>query len=295
MFLNDECRVKHNNSKQTDEAILQPPADLAAQVTSALIEDVGGGDITGQLIAETHHCEAVLTCREAAVLCGQPWVNETFHQIGGDLNISWLVQEGDSIKADTICARLSGPARQLMAGERTALNFLQVLTATATLTNRFVKQLAGTEARLLDTRKTIPGLRTAQKYAVRCGGGHNHRMGLFDRFLIKENHISAIGGIAQAVQQARARLPATLLEIEVETLNELKEACATVPDMILLDNFSLSDMRSAVEAADGIPLEASGNITENNLVAIAATGVNFISAGALTKNIQATDFSLRVI
>lgn len=277
-----------------DKAILQPPFDLAAQVTSALLEDVGSGDVTSQLIAENQKCEAELICREEAILCGQPWVNEAYHQLGADVSIDWLVQEGAPIKANTICARFFGSAKQLMSGERTALNFLQSLTGTATITDRFVQQLAGTKTRLLDTRKTIPGLRTAQKYAVRCGGGQNHRMGLFDRFLIKENHITAIGGIAAAIEAARMQSLSLPLEIEVENLDELRAAYAAAPDIILLDNFSLANMKAAVQIIQGqLPLEVSGNITEGNLLAIAATGVDFVSVGALTKDIRAVDFSLR--
>jgi nicotinate-nucleotide pyrophosphorylase (carboxylating) len=265
-----------------------------ADVGAYLKEDVGSGDITAAIIAETVQAEAVVITREAMVVCGQPWFNAVFNYLNADLNIDWLVQEGEAIGEGSTLCNLNGSARVLLTGERTALNLLQTLSATATVARQYADAVAGTACKVLDTRKTIPGLRNAQKYAVVCGGCYNHRIGLYDGVLIKENHIIAAGSIANAVHVARKQSSA-LVEVEVESLVEFQEACEAKPDRIMLDNFTLDDMRSAVALNyNGIELEASGNITLENIRAIAETGIDFISIGALTKNIKAIDLSMRI-
>ena len=268
---------------------------IQLSVATALREDIGDGDISAELIDENTIAQATIISREPAILCGSAWVNEVFEQLSGDVEISWAAADGDRITADQVLCTIAGRVRALLTGERTALNFLQLLCATATTTRRCVDLIAGTGARLLDTRKTVPGLRVAQKYAVLCGGGCNHRNGLFDAFLIKENHIVAAGGIAKACVRARELHPEKLLEIEVETLGELEQALSAGVDRVMLDNFNLSAIGQAVALNDKrVQLEASGGVDENSLRAIAETGVDFISVGALTKNIVAVDLSMRI-
>ncbi|MDP4536460.1 carboxylating nicotinate-nucleotide diphosphorylase [Alkalimonas collagenimarina] len=273
---------------------------IRASVAAALAEDLGQlpveqGDITASLIPAVQLAEATIISREAAIICGTAWVDEVFQQLDPTVTIEWQVQDGDSVAANQLLCRLNGPARSLLTGERTALNFLQTLSGTATTTDQYVQHLSGSHTQLLDTRKTIPGLRLAQKYAVRCGGGQNHRIGLFDAFLIKENHIAAAGGISQAVQQAQHNFPGKPVEVEVENLAELEQALAAGADIIMLDNFSLSDTQQAVQLTQQrAKLEVSGNITSERLRELAATGVDFISSGALTKHVQAIDLSMRL-
>jgi len=263
-------------------------------ISPFLAEDIGSGDITAKIISIDTYAMARIITREAMVCCGQEWVNAVFRELNPELKIEWQVQEGEWVEADTLLCALSGLARPLLTGERTALNLLQTLSATATQAQRYAQAVAGTTCKVLDTRKTIPGLRDAQKYAVLCGGCHNHRIGLYDAFLIKENHIMAAGSIAKAVAMAR-KISDKQLEIEVETLLELEQAIAAKPDRIMLDNFSLQDLELAVaNVAGDIELEASGNITLDNIRRIAQTGVDYISIGALTKNIQAIDLSMRI-
>ncbi|MEQ8290303.1 MAG: carboxylating nicotinate-nucleotide diphosphorylase [Gammaproteobacteria bacterium] len=261
-------------------------------VALALKEDVGTEDITASLLDEGASSKATLISREDAVLCGKAWFDESFRQLDTDIKIDWKVEDGDTIHVNQKLCVLTGCTRALLTGERTAINFLQTLSGTATMVSEYVRQIRGTGARLLDTRKTLPGLRLAQKYAVTCGGGMNHRVGLYDGFLIKENHILANGSITNAIQQAKKRdLP---VEVEVENLKELEEALEADPDRILLDNFSIDELFRAVEMAQGrTSLEASGNITLKNLRNVAKTGVDYISIGALTKHVTAVDFSLR--
>ncbi|MCK7459045.1 carboxylating nicotinate-nucleotide diphosphorylase [Idiomarina aminovorans] len=283
----------------------QPELQLAIQdsVSAALKEDLSGNDarldITAQLILEQSQSYASIITREDAVICGCDWVDQVFHQLGQEVGIEWLVQDGDKVTANTELCRLKGPSRILLTGERTALNFLQTLSATATTTYQYSQLLKDYKTQLLDTRKTLPGMRLAQKYAVRCGGGVNHRIGLFDAYLIKENHIFACGGIAQAVTAAKQLNPGKTVEVEVENLNEFSQALAAQADVIMLDNFSLVDIEQAVKQsraneAHTAKLEVSGNITDARLPELAATGVDFISSGALTKNIQAIDLSMRI-
>jgi nicotinate-nucleotide pyrophosphorylase (carboxylating) len=270
------------------------PRDIAETVSRALNEDVGSGDVTAALIGEETRAHARVLVREPAVICGQPWFNETFAQISDAVKVEWHVRECDVVPADTRICSLEGPARAILTGERTALNFLQTLSATATRTHELVALVEGTNAKILDTRKTIPGLRQAQKYAVVCGGGRNHRTGLYDAILIKENHILAAGSITAAIRTAREMYPALTLEVETENLEEFDEALAAEPDIIMLDNYSLQDMREAVARRRGnVKLEASGGVTRETLRAIAETGVDFISVGALTKDIKAVDLSMR--
>ena len=274
------------------------PPDLEEQVARALVEDVGAGDLTAALVPRERVGRATVITREAAVICGQPWVNAVFRQIDPAVQVQWEVAEGASVTPDQLLLRLSGPARALLTGERTALNFLQTLSGTATTTRRYVDLLAGLPCRILDTRKTIPGLRRAQKYAVRCGGGSNHRMGLYDGILVKENHIMAAGSIAAAVNAARAQGAKVPVEVEVETLDELRQALDAGADMALLDEFSLDDMRAAVAMNRSHPrgpmkLEASGSVSIETLRSIAETGVDFVSIGSLTKHVRAVDLSMR--
>jgi len=264
------------------------------QVANALDEDVGSGDISAQLIDESAQLETELLAREEAVLCGIQWFDEVFRQCDSRIATRWQARDGDSIGAGDVVCEVSGPARGLLTAERSALNFLQTLSGTATLTRRYCELIRHTDCRILDTRKTIPQLRVAQKYAVLCGGGNNHRIGLFDAFLIKENHLAASGGIAATVARARQLHPGKLLEVEVESLEQLQQALDAGVERALLDNFSPAELRSAVELTAGaIELEASGNVDFDNLVEIASTGVNFVSIGALTKNLRSIDFSLR--
>ncbi len=270
-------------------------AQIKEQVRQALAEDIGGGDITAALISAETQGKATIITREAGVLCGTAFATEAFKQVDERCELSWLVDEGQWIDADTVLVQIEGPARALLTAERTALNFLQLLSGTATLAHHYAQRVSHTGVRLLDTRKTLPGLRLAQKYAVKCGGCHNHRIGLYDAFLIKENHILAAGSIGSAVSAARQIAPEKLVEVEVENQAELDQALAAGADRIMLDNFSLEDLRAAViHAAGRAELEASGNVTEETLVTIAETGVDIISIGALTKHVKALDLSLRM-
>ncbi|HDY81615.1 MAG TPA: carboxylating nicotinate-nucleotide diphosphorylase [Halieaceae bacterium] len=270
-------------------------AVVLSNVRTALAEDVGSGDITAALIAPDNQATARVITREGGVLCGNPWVDAVFAELDPAVAIEWQARDGESITAGVSLFTLRGPARALLTGERTALNFLQLLSGTATTCRRYADLVSGTGVKLLDTRKTIPGLRIAQKYAVTCGGCHNHRIGLFDAFLIKENHINACGGIAAAVNTARSHAPGMPVEVEVENLEELQQALAAACDRVMLDNFSLEQMASAVNLAGGrIELEASGNVTEATLRSIAETGVDYISIGALTKDCKALDLSMRL-
>jgi nicotinate-nucleotide pyrophosphorylase (carboxylating) len=276
-----------------------PGADyIARTVTIALEEDIGDGDLTAQLIPAERISNATVITREDATLCGRAWVDEVFRQIDSRVHVTWKAADGDRVRANQLLCELTGPSRALLTGERTALNFLQALSGTATETSRYVEAVSGTQCRVLDTRKTIPGLRLAQKYAVRCGGGTNHRIGLFDAILVKENHIAAAGSIAAAVTEARRLNDKVMLEVEVENMDELQQALAAKVDRILLDNFSAEDMKNAVRitrahANKGIELEASGNMSLPTLRAVALTGVDFISVGGLTKHLRAVDLSMR--
>ncbi len=274
------------------------PADLPIQVQAALREDLGSGDVTASLVPAAQRVRGRVVTREAAVLCGCAWVDETFRQLDPTVQVAWRAADGDRVAADQTLFAISGAARPVLSGERTALNFLQLLSGTATTTRRFVDAVAGTRCRILDTRKTVPGLRTAQKYAVRCGGGQNHRMGLYDQVLIKENHIAAAGSLTGAIEAARRANTGVAIEVEVESLRELREALDARPDIILLDEFSLEDMRAAValNQAHGASakLEVSGSVSLEAVPAIAATGVDYISVGALTKHVRAIDLSMRL-
>ena len=279
--------------------------EIKRSVQAALAEDLGflqlsDGDITASLIPANQQATATIISREACVVCGTAWVDEVFAQLnqfaGSDqVTIDWQVKDGEQVAADSLLCQLTGPARLLLTGERSALNFLQLLSGTASVTAHYVRALANTGTRLLDTRKTLPGLRFAQKYAVHCGGGLNHRFGLFDAFLIKENHIAAAGSIQAAVAQARQNFPGKPVEVETENLAELQQALTAKADIIMLDNFSLADISEAVKINNGqAKLEVSGNITAERLTELAATGVDFISSGALTKHVQAIDLSMRL-
>ncbi len=269
--------------------------DLATNVQNALAEDIGSGDINVELLAK-ETITAQLISREPAILCGVAWFEATFKQLDNKVKIDWLVKDGDNIKPDQCLCKITGTAQTLLTGERTAINFLQLLSATATETQRYVNLIADTNTKILDTRKTIPGLRKAQKYAVHCGGGTNHRMGLYDAFLLKENHIAAAGSITKAVIAARNHMPNLPIEVEVETLEQVKEALGIKVERLLLDNFELSQLEQAVDMVQKqVELEASGGITLDNIYSIAKTGVDFISIGAITKNVHAIDFSMRVI
>lgn len=270
-------------------------ADIDGTVARALAEDIGDGDVTAALVPEAQRASARVITREAAVVCGRPWVDEVARQVDGTLDLEWHVSDGQHVAAGTALFTGHGSARSLLTAERTMLNFLQLLSATATATANLVRVLEGTRTRLLDTRKTLPGLRKAQKYAVFIGGGTNHRIGLYDAYLIKENHIAAAGGIAAAVGEARRLRPTLRVEVEVENLQQLDEAIAAGAEMIMLDNFSLDTMRQAVAHTAGrAQLEASGGIEGDALRAVAETGVDFISVGALTKHVRAIDLSMRL-
>ena len=274
--------------------------EIRRGVSHALAEDLGylpiqQGDITASLIPPEQQATATVITREDCVVCGTAWVDEVFAQLSDQAVIQWFVQDGDKVTANTVLCEISGPARILLTGERTALNFLQTLSGTATTTARYVALLNGSKTRLLDTRKTVPGMRLAQKYAVSCGGGKNHRIGLYDAFLIKENHIAAAGSIANAVQTARQNFPGKTVEVEVEDLTELEQALAAGADIIMLDNFHIADIMQAVVLNQGkAKLEVSGNVTAESLKALASTNVDYISSGALTKNVQAIDLSMRL-
>ena len=272
-----------------------PAADIAADVERAFAEDLGKGDATALLLPAAARADAVLTCRDDAVLAGTAWFDQCFHSMDPDVAIHWHAVDGQRINAGTAICELSGQARALVSAERSALNFLQLLSGTATVTAAYVAAVAGTTTRVLDTRKTIPGLRVAQKYAVRCGDGNNQRMGLYDAILIKENHIIAAGSIAAAIRAARQLHPTLPLEVEVETLDELGQALGSDVDRIMLDNFTREQMVAAVaQTAGRTPLEVSGNVDLATIGAFARTGVDFISVGALTKHVHAVDFSLRL-
>lgn len=272
------------------------PASVSSDVAHALAEDMGDGDCTASLIPQDTGLETRVISREQAVLAGRPWFDETFRQLNPGIDVSWRANDGDTISPGMEICRLEGQARPILSGERTALNFLQTLSGTASRTRKFVEAVEGTGAVILDTRKTLPGLRQAQKYAVRCGGGSNHRIGLFDAILIKENHISAAGSIHAAVNQARQHYPDLLLEVEVENPGELEEAVKAGAHRALLDNFELETLRDAVGGYKGkIELEASGGISLEGIREVAETGVDFISTGDITKSVRAIDFSMRFI
>lgn len=268
---------------------------ISDDVSRFLAEDIGNGDLTGFVIPEKKHAKATIITREATLVCGQPWVDAIFNQLDAGVKVDWQCKEGAQVSAGDVLGVLSGPARALLTGERAALNILQTLSATASLANQFTKAVDGTKAIILDTRKTLPGLRMAQKYAVECGGANNHRIGLFDGILIKENHIMAAGSIQKAVASARLASDSVEIEVEVECLDEVQHALDAKADILLLDNFDLAQLKQAVELTDGAAkLEASGNVDLSTIRDIAKTGVDFISVGALTKNVQAVDLSMRV-
>jgi len=274
-------------------------ADLGAEIESnvrrALAEDIGTGDITAQLIPAERLAYASVITRERAVISGSAWVDGVFRQLDPRVAVHWQVVDGEQVEAGRVLFQLEGPARALLSGERTALNFLQTLSGVATRCRHYADLVEGTGVRLLDTRKTLPGLRLAQKYAVTCGGCHNHRIGLYDAFLIKENHIAACGGIAEAIAAAHRIAPGKPVEVEVESLGELEQALAAGVDIVMLDELSLDDMRTAVAINAGrAKLEASGGISDETLRSIAETGVDYISIGALTKHVQAIDLSMRL-
>jgi nicotinate-nucleotide pyrophosphorylase (carboxylating) len=270
-------------------------AEIETNVRKALTEDVGTGDITAQLIPAERLAHAAVITREAAIISGTAWVDAVFRQLDPRVAVHWQVVDGEKVTANRVLFHLEGPARALLSGERVALNFLQTLSGVATRCRHYVDIVEGTGVRLLDTRKTLPGLRLAQKYAVTCGGCHNHRIGLYDAFLIKENHIAACGGIAEAVAAAHRIAPGKPVEVEVESLGELEQALCAGADIVMLDELSLADMRAAVDMAAGrAKLEASGGIDEGTLRTIAETGVDYISIGALTKHVRAVDLSMRL-
>jgi nicotinate-nucleotide pyrophosphorylase (carboxylating) len=288
----------HTPRSHDPHAAIVLPADLQQTVAAALREDVGSGDLTAALVPAGRMGQAKVITREAAVVAGRPYVDEVFHQVDPAVVVEWHVNDGDAVEPNQLLYRLSGPARSLLTGERTALNFLQVLSATATATSRYAEVLRGLPCRVLDTRKTLPCLRNAQKYAVRCGGGVNHRVGLYDGILVKENHILAAGSIGAAVAAAKASPTKVMIEVEVESLDELRQVLDAGADMALLDEFSLADLRAAValsrsHANGPIKLEASGGVRLETLRAIGETGVDFISVGSLTKDVRAVDLSMR--
>jgi nicotinate-nucleotide pyrophosphorylase (carboxylating) len=274
------------------------PKDLESQVAAALREDIGSGDVTARLVPTTQQVRGRVITREDAVLCGRPWVEETFRSLDRAIRLTWRTTDGERILAERVIFEIEGPAPAILTGERTALNFLQLLSATATAARRFVDAIAGTGCTILDTRKTLPGLRTAQKYAVLCGGARNHRIGLYDMVLIKENHIAAAGSLSIAVAAARHTAPGLPVEVEVESLAEFEEALAARPDIVMLDEFSQADMRTAValnrRQTSPVKIEASGSVSLETVRAIAETGVDYISVGGITKHVRAVDLSLRL-
>jgi nicotinate-nucleotide pyrophosphorylase (carboxylating) len=274
------------------------PIDVGAQVTCALAEDIGSGDVTAALVPASQRVRGRIITREDAVLCGTAWAEETFRRLDPAVRLTWHARDGDRIKSGALVLEIEGVARALLSAERTALNFLQTLSGTATAARRFVEAIAGSGCTILDTRKTLPGLRTAQKYAVRCGGAQNHRIGLFDMFLIKENHIAAAGSLTAAVTTARRHSPKLKIEVEVESLEQFEEALAAEPDIIMLDDFTEADLTSAVARnrvrAHAVKLEASGGVSLETVMRTARTGVDYISVGALTKHLHAIDLSLRL-
>ncbi|WP_417227525.1 carboxylating nicotinate-nucleotide diphosphorylase [Amphritea sp.] len=274
-------------------------SDIPATVRTALLEDIGDGDITARLIPAEQQAKARVICRDDAVICGVRWVNEVFHQVDKNVKVNWLVDDGDRVKPNQALFELEGPARSLLTGERSALNFLQTLSGTATISAYYASLVEGTGVKLLDTRKTIPGLRLAQKYAVSCGQCYNHRIGLYDAFLIKENHIMACGSIANAVATAKQNEPDKAVEVEVESFDELQQALDANADIVMLDNFDHAGLRLAVQKNKQHPtpakLEASGGIDQNTLRSIAETGVDYISIGLLTKDCKAVDLSMRFV
>lgn len=275
---------------------MTPDATLIfKEVQNALLEDVGSGDVTAALLPANKIVDAIILSREPMLVCGQPWVDETFSQIDSTTTLHWMVEEGAWLDMPSTLCQIRGSARSILTAERVALNFLQTLSATATQTRHYLNGLAGFKTRLLDTRKTLPGLRRAQKYAVSCAGGTNHRLGLFDAFLIKENHIKACGSIRAAIEMAKKTAPELLIEIEVETLDELTQALECMPDRIMLDNFNVHMLEDAVKMNHGrCQLEASGGIDLSTIARVAQTGVDFVSVGAITKSIQAIDLSLLI-
>ncbi len=290
---------RYNPEHRRQELLKRIQLDIPETVARALQEDLGGDvdadrDITAQLLPQAAQAEARVITRETGVFCGKRWVEEVFIQLGNNVSITWHVEDGQPLVADQLLFELQGPARLLLTAERTALNFVQTLSGVATAVNRYVALLSGSNTQLLDTRKTLPGLRTALKYAVLCGGGQNHRLGLSDAFLIKENHIIASGSVSKAVEKALWLHPDVPVEVEVESLSELQLALSAGADIIMLDNFTLTMMQQAVTlTAKRALLEVSGNVTETTLPQIAATGVDYVSVGALTKHVQALDLSMR--
>ena len=271
------------------------PQIVVADVQRALSEDIGSGDVTADLLPQDHLTRARVLTRESAVICGQAWFTACFSEVDPRTQVEWLIEEGARADAGQLLCHVSGPVRALVTAERSALNFLQTLSATATVTSLYVDAIRGTKTRILDTRKTLPGLRYAQKYAVRTGGGENHRIGLYDAVLIKENHIAAAGSLASAVATARRLHPSILIEVEVENFSELREALSAGADRIMLDEFELDELVQAVAEVDGrVPLEVSGGVAIDKVRAIAETGVDFISIGALTKHVRAIDLSMRI-
>ncbi|VAX10020.1 Quinolinate phosphoribosyltransferase [decarboxylating] [hydrothermal vent metagenome] len=277
--------------------VIPPPIEIIrAQCAQVLAEDLGikNSDPSAALISENKVLQAEVICRETAIICGRPWFDEIIHQLASEINIDWQVSEGEQVNANSLLCSLHGPARPLLSAERSALNFLQTLSATATQTHRYVKAIKDTSTQLLDTRKTLPGLRLAQKYAVLCGGGNNHRIGLFDMIMLKENHIIAAGSITGSIAEARKQFPGIAIEVEVETLTQLRETLDADVTRILLDNMNIETLHQAVEITAGkTPLEASGGVDLNTIRNIALTGVDYISTGAITKHIQAVDLSMR--
>lgn len=271
------------------------PGIIAANVASALAEDIGSGDLTAGLIPENAILSATVICREDAILCGQDWFKAVYRALSGEVQVNFLQADGSHIKANTVICRLSGPARAVLSGERAALNFIQTLSGTATRAHQYAQHLVpGTDTKILDTRKTLPGLRQAQKYAVRCGGCHNHRMGLYDAILIKENHIQAAAGISTAIAYAHQQHPGVAVEIEVENLAQLQEAIAAGADIVMLDNFADAEIVAAVAHTAGrVKLEVSGNITAARIALLSGMGIDYISSGALTKDVTSIDFSMR--
>lgn len=289
----------HNSQERLDYLKQQLPIEITRAVTDTLKEDLGGSlnadnDVTAALIPAEAINTATIITREHGVFCGQAWADEVFKQLGGKVTIEWHVKDGDNVEPNQTLCTLTGPARDLLTGERNAMNFIQTLSGCATITAQYAAKIAHTECRLLDTRKTIPGLRSALKYAVACGGGYNHRIGVFDAYLIKENHIIACGGITQAVTKAKELQPGKPVEVETENLDELREAINAGADIIMLDNFTTEMMRQAVEINAGrAALENSGNVTLDTIAEYAETGVDYISVGALTKHVKAMDLSMR--